>query len=70
MSPLIELQGLTKDYGSFRALSNINLQILPGCTGLLGPNGAGKSTLIKVLLGLVRASAGNGIVLGLPLGTH
>jgi len=70
MSPLIELQGLTKDYGSFRALCNINLQILPGCTGLLGPNGAGKSTLIKVLLGLVRASAGNGVVLGLPLGTH
>jgi ABC-2 type transport system ATP-binding protein len=70
MSPLIQLVGLTKDYGSFRALSDVNLQILPGCTGLLGPNGAGKSTLIKVLLGLVRTTAGSGHVLGIPLGSQ
>lgn len=70
MSPLIELVGITKDYGSFRALSDVHLQILPGCTGLLGPNGAGKSTLIKVLLGLVHCTAGSGHVLGIPLGTQ
>jgi len=70
MSPLIELVGITKDYGAFRALSDVHLQILPGCTGLLGPNGAGKSTLIKVLLGLVHCTAGHGHVLGIPLGTH
>jgi ABC-type multidrug transport system ATPase subunit len=46
---LLELKNVTKDYGSFRALSDVNLTIQPGITGLLGPNGAGKSTLIKVL---------------------
>ncbi|MFN5535394.1 MAG: ABC transporter ATP-binding protein [Planctomyces sp.] len=70
MSPLIELVGITKDYGAFRALCDVHLQILPGCTGLLGPNGAGKSTLIKVLLGLVRCNVGHGHVLGIPLGTQ
>lgn len=69
MSALIELQGLTKDYGTFRALSDVHLQVNPGVTGLLGPNGAGKSTLIKVLLGLVRVSRGTGHVLGIRLGT-
>ncbi len=68
MSALIELNGLTKDYGRFRALTELNLSIHPGITGLLGPNGAGKSTLIKVLLGLVRATSGTGHVLGFPLG--
>lgn len=68
MSALIELKNLTKDYGQFRALSNVNLTIQQGITGLLGPNGAGKSTLIKVLLGLVRTSSGSGHVLGFPLG--
>lgn len=64
MSALIELKNLTKDYGRFRALSDVNLEIGPGVTGLLGPNGAGKSTLIKVLLGLVRTTSGEGYVLG------
>lgn len=69
MSSLIHLQQLTKDYGSYRALRDVNLEILPGITGLLGPNGAGKSTLIKVLLGLVRITSGSGSILGIPLGT-
>lgn len=68
MTALIELNNLTKDYGRFRALSDVNLTIHHGITGLLGPNGAGKSTLIKVLLGLVRTNAGTGQVLGFPLG--
>ncbi|MCH2203392.1 MAG: ABC transporter ATP-binding protein [Fuerstiella sp.] len=62
--PLIELEKLTKDYGSFRAIDDLSLQIYDGVTGLLGPNGAGKSTLIKVLLGLVRCTSGTGRVLG------
>ncbi|MCH2213374.1 MAG: ABC transporter ATP-binding protein [Fuerstiella sp.] len=62
--PLIELNNLTKDYGSFRAIDDLSLQIHDGITGLLGPNGAGKSTLIKVLLGLVRCTSGTGRVLG------
>jgi ABC-2 type transport system ATP-binding protein len=68
MPPLIRLDRLTKDYGSFRALDRVSLEIGPGVTGLLGPNGAGKSTLIKVLLGLVKITSGTGEVLGYELG--
>lgn len=64
MSNLIELRNLTKDYGRFRALDDVSLTVAPGITGLLGPNGAGKSTLIKVLLGLVKVTSGEGFVLG------
>ncbi|MFM7037290.1 MAG: ABC transporter ATP-binding protein [Planctomycetaceae bacterium] len=70
MASLIELQGITKDYGKFRALSDITLSIQPGVTGLLGPNGAGKSTLIRVLLGLAHVTCGTGHVLGIPLGNQ
>ncbi len=68
MSPLIELQNITKDYGHFRALDGVSLNIGPGVTGLLGPNGAGKTTLIKVLLGLVRTTTGQGRLLNFELG--
>lgn len=64
MSSLIELKNLVKDYGAFRALDDVTLSIGDGITGLLGPNGAGKSTLIKVLLGLVKITGGEGHVLG------
>jgi ABC-2 type transport system ATP-binding protein len=65
--PLIRLNNLVKDYGHHRALNGVSLDIHRGITGLLGPNGAGKSTLIKVLLGLVKVSAGGGTVLGFDL---
>jgi ABC-2 type transport system ATP-binding protein len=65
---MIELRGITKDYGAFRALSEVTLSIERGVTGLLGPNGAGKSTLIRILLGLARVTVGTGHVLGIPLG--
>lgn len=68
MSSLIELQNITKDYGRFRALDGVSLNIGPGVTGLLGPNGAGKTTLIKVLLGLVRTTSGQGRLLDFELG--
>ena len=61
---LVDLRGITKDYRKFRALDDVDLLIGPGVTGLLGPNGAGKSTLIKVMLGLVRCTSGNGVFLG------
>ena len=51
--PLIELEGVEKNYGELRALKDVNLTLSEGRIGLLGPNGAGKSTLLKVLLGLV-----------------
>jgi ABC-2 type transport system ATP-binding protein len=61
---LLELDGICRDYGSFRALSNISLRLPPGRIGLLGPNGAGKSSLLKILLGLLPPSAGTGKLLG------
>ncbi len=68
MEPLIALQGITKKFGSHHALRGVDLDIGRGITGLLGPNGAGKSTLIKMVLGLVRKTAGSGTVFGLQLG--
>jgi ABC-2 type transport system ATP-binding protein len=65
---LIELEQVSKRYGRVEALRDVSLRIPAGITGLLGPNGAGKSTLIKVILGLVSITQGQGRVLGLPLG--
>jgi ABC-2 type transport system ATP-binding protein len=63
-APVVELEGIVKDYGRIRALNGVTMKIGRGVTGLLGPNGAGKTTLIKVLLGLVRVSSGRGSVMG------
>ncbi len=47
---MIEVRGLTKDYGSFRAVDNLSFQVKDGeVVGFLGPNGAGKTTTIRVL---------------------
>ena len=60
MSTPIEIQGLVKEFGSVRALDGLDLSVDRGeVHGFLGPNGAGKSTTIRVLLGLLRASAGS-----------
>jgi ABC-2 type transport system ATP-binding protein len=61
---VLELEGVTKDYGRRRALDAVSTSLRPGVVGLLGPNGAGKSTLIKTVLGLVRLSSGCARVLG------
>lgn len=66
---LLELHGLSRSYGKFQALEEINLRLPPGRIGLLGPNGAGKSSLLKILLGLLPPSSGSGFVLGYDLGT-
>ncbi len=61
----IEVRGLTKSFGSARALDGLDLTVSEGeVHGFLGPNGAGKSTTIRVLLGLVRADAGTVRLLG------
>ncbi len=70
MTSVIHLDNITKDYGRFRALEDVSLDIESGVTGLLGPNGAGKSTLIKVLLGLLRLTSGSGRLLGFQLGRN
>ena len=54
MKPIIECRSLTKKYGNFYALDNLNLTLSRGeIIGLLGPNGSGKTTLIKLLNGLL-----------------
>src|SRR5919106_4274698 len=68
MPPLIELTGVSRNFGSFTALSDITLSLPPGRIGLLGPNGAGKSTLLKILMGLIPPTSGTGRVLDQPLG--
>ncbi len=51
------------------SLKSCSLKVYPGETfGLLGPNGAGKTTLFKLLLGIIRPTAGKGILLGKPIG--
>ena len=56
---MINIQGLTKRYGSLSALDGLTLEIPRGeVFGLLGPNGAGKSTLLRILLGFLRPSSG------------
>lgn len=62
----MEASGLCKDYGQVKALSNLDLRLVPGeIYGLLGPNGAGKSTLIKIIAGLLSPTSGTLRVLGL-----
>ena len=59
MAPAIEITGLVKTFGPFRALDGLDLEVHPGeVHGFLGPNGSGKSTTIRVILGLLRADAG------------
>jgi ABC-2 type transport system ATP-binding protein len=62
---VIELQDLTKKYGSFTAVDHLNLSISEGeIFGLLGPNGAGKSTTILMMLGLTEPTSGSVKVCG------
>jgi ABC-2 type transport system ATP-binding protein len=65
VQPAIEIRGVSKAYGSVRALVEIDLDIVEGeFFALLGPNGAGKTTLISILAGLARADAGSLKVMG------
>jgi polyether ionophore transport system ATP-binding protein len=65
MPPAIEISGLVKTFGPTRALDGLDLTVQVGDVhGFLGPNGAGKSTTIRVLLGLLRADAGEVQLLG------
>ena len=65
-SPAIEASGLSKTYrGGVEALAELEMRVEHGeVFGLLGPNGAGKSTLIRVMLDLIRPTAGRATLLG------
>jgi ABC-2 type transport system ATP-binding protein len=65
MSLAIDVQGLSKRFGSLQAVDNVSLQIQQGhITGFLGPNGSGKTTSLRMLCGLLTPDAGQGQVLG------
>jgi len=67
--PALEAQALRKDFGPKTAVRDLTLSVPRGeVFGFLGPNGAGKTTSVKMLLGLVRPTAGGGRLLGQPIG--
>src|ERR671910_3478674 len=66
-SPRIATEALTKRFGPVTAVSDLTVDIAAGVVGLIGADGAGKSTLIRVLLGLLPATAGRASVLGLDV---
>jgi ABC-2 type transport system ATP-binding protein len=66
MSSAIVMHGLTKDYGSGHGLFNLDLEVAESeVFGFLGPNGAGKTTTIRLLMGVIHASAGSATIFGL-----
>ncbi len=69
MNEVLKLEGVSKYYGPQPALAEVSLTLPRGkIIGLLGPNGSGKTTLIKLVAGLLRPSAGEITVCGLPVG--
>jgi ABC-2 type transport system ATP-binding protein len=64
----IRTAGLTKNFGDLGAVNEIDLDLPEGgVAGFVGPNGAGKSTTIRMLLGLIQPTRGDGEVLGHPI---
>jgi ABC-2 type transport system ATP-binding protein len=69
VDPALEARSLRKDFGLKSAVRDLTLSVPRGeVFGFLGPNGAGKTTSVKMLLGLVRPTAGGGRLLGRPIG--
>ncbi|MBO0888144.1 ABC transporter ATP-binding protein [Candidatus Bathyarchaeota archaeon] len=66
--PSMEAVNLSKRYGSFLALSSLNLKIEGSkCVGFLGPNGAGKTTTLKIFTDMIRASEGKALINGVDV---
>ena len=66
MNPILECQGLSKQYKNFYALNNLNLSLEKGqIVGLLGPNGSGKSTLIKLINDILIPTQGKVLINGM-----
>jgi ABC-2 type transport system ATP-binding protein len=64
-TPVIQCEGLTKTFGHTQALSDLTLEVEAGeVFGYLGPNGAGKTTTLRLVMGLIRPTAGRVSVLG------
>jgi ABC-2 type transport system ATP-binding protein len=70
-SPPLVVQKLNKSFGLIKAVRDLDLMLPAGeVFGFLGPNGAGKTTTVKMLLGLVKPTSGQGEMFGYPLGDH
>ncbi len=68
-APMIQVEELTKRFGSFTAVDRVSFTIYQGeIFGFLGPNGAGKTTVIKMLTGILKPSRGRGCIAGVPIG--
>jgi len=66
--PSLQAIGLTKEYGSVRAIENLSFTVARGeIVGFLGPNGAGKSTTMRIFSGLLAATSGRAYVAGIPV---
>ncbi len=61
---MIQLEGVTKLYGTVMGVNDINLSLAPGAYGLVGPNGSGKTTLLNLITGQLRPTMGSVRVLG------
>jgi ABC-2 type transport system ATP-binding protein len=69
--PTLEAVNLTKTYGAFAALSDLNLKIEgTKCVGFLGPNGSGKTTTLKMFTDLIRPSRGEALINGVNVHTE
>ena len=67
--PMVQCQGVSKNYGYLWALKDFNLNLPAGrVIGLLGPNGSGKTTLLKILAGLLQPTTGEVKICGVPVG--
>lgn len=70
-SPIVETRGLTKTYGGAHRVNQVDLTVESGqIYGFLGPNGAGKTTTLKMLLGLIKPTAGSIKIFGEDLAKH
>lgn len=68
---VLRVEGLTKEFGRFRALDGIEIVLeRPGVYGFLGPNGAGKTTTFRIICGLLRPTAGRVVIEGVDLGSN
>ena len=68
MAAVIEVEGITRDFGATRAVDQVSFAVEPGeVVGLLGPNGAGKTTTLRVLAGLLRPAAGRTRINGIDM---
>lgn len=71
MSPILTIEGLSKNYGPVQAVDNVSFEIPEGiCFGLLGPNGAGKTTTIEIMEGITAPSSGRVLFRGQPVGAN